>query len=64
MYTFIMRWNEMREAAKTAGADWPLPPSAKETYDQFLTIAKKKNVTQLSEGRQAGELDGSGASRL
>jgi hypothetical protein len=53
-----MRWNDMREAAKTAGVDWPLPASAKETYDQFLTIAKKKNVTQLSEGRQGfGELE-------
>ena len=58
MYTFILRWNDLREAAKAAGADWPLPPSAKETYDQFLTIAKKKNVTQLSEGRQGfGELE-------
>jgi hypothetical protein len=59
LYTFIMRWNDMRAAAKTAGADWPMPPSAKASYDQFLTIAKKKNVTHLSEGRQGfGELDG------
>ena len=65
LYTFLMRWNDMREAAKAAGADWPLPPSAKEAYDQFLTIAKKKNVTQLNEGQQGfGELgEGSGASR-
>lgn len=58
MYTFIMRWPEMREAAKAAGTDWPLPPSAKEAYDQFLSIAKRKNVTQLSESRQGfGELE-------
>jgi hypothetical protein len=58
LYTFLMRWNDMRAAAKTAGVDWPLPSSAKETYDQFLSIAKKKNVTQLSEGRRGfGELD-------
>jgi hypothetical protein len=49
MYTFLTRWNEMREAAKTAGADWPMPQSAKETCDQFLTIARKKNVTRLNE---------------
>ena len=24
MYTFVMRWNEMREAAKTASAEWPM----------------------------------------
>jgi hypothetical protein len=58
IYTFLTRWNEMREAAKTAGADWPMPPSAKEAYDQFLTIAKKKNVTRLSEGQEGfGALD-------
>jgi len=49
MYTFLMRWNEMREAAKAVGADWPVPQSAKETCDQFLTIARKKNVTRLNE---------------
>jgi hypothetical protein len=51
LFTFITRWNDMREAAKTAGADWPMPESARETFDQFMTIARKKNVTQLSEGR-------------
>ena len=49
MYTFIVRWNEMREAAKAASADWPMPPSARETFDQFLTIARRKNVTRLNE---------------
>jgi len=49
MYTFLMRWNEMRDAAKAANADWPIPQLAKDTYDQFLTIAKKKNVTRLNE---------------
>jgi hypothetical protein len=52
LYTFIMRWKDMREAAKSTNADWPMPQTAKETYDQFVTIAKKKSVTQLSEGRQ------------
>ncbi|MBN1505521.1 MAG: DUF4838 domain-containing protein [Sedimentisphaerales bacterium] len=52
MYTFLTRWNEMREAAKTTSADWPMPPSARETYDQFLAIAKKKGVTRLSEWQE------------
>jgi hypothetical protein len=52
LYTFMMRWNDMREAAKAANADWPMPESIKETYDQFMTIAKKKNVTRLNEGQQ------------
>jgi hypothetical protein len=58
LYTFMMRWNDMREAAKAANADWPMPPSCKDTYDQFMAIAKKKNVTRLNEGQQGfGALD-------
>jgi hypothetical protein len=52
LYTFMMRWNEMREAARTAGADWPLPASIQETYDRFLTIAQKKKVTRLNEWQE------------
>jgi len=52
MYTFMMRWKDMREAAKATSADWPMPESIKDTYDQFLTIARKKNVTQLREGQE------------
>ena len=50
LYTFMMRWNDMRAAAQAANADWPMPSSIKDTYDQFQTIAKKKNVTRLNEG--------------
>ncbi len=58
LYTFVMRWNDMRAAAKAANADWPMPPSAKDTYDQFLAIAKKKNVTRLNESQSGfGALD-------
>jgi len=49
MYTFLVRWNDMRETAKTTGAEWPMPQTAQETRDQFMVIAKKKNVTRLSE---------------
>jgi hypothetical protein len=50
LYTFMMRWNDLRAAAQAANADWPMAPSIRDTYDQFLTIAKKKNVTRLNEG--------------
>jgi hypothetical protein len=50
LYVFLMRWNDLRAAAQAANADWPMPPSIKDTYDQFMTIAKKKNVTRLNEG--------------
>ncbi len=49
MYTFIMRWKQMREDAKAANAEWPMPDTIKEAYDQFMAIAKKKNVTRLNE---------------
>ncbi|HNS19439.1 MAG TPA: DUF4838 domain-containing protein [Sedimentisphaerales bacterium] len=49
MYTFIMRWKQMREDAKAAGAEWPMPETIKEACDQFMVIAKKKNVTRLNE---------------
>jgi len=53
MYTFMMRWDEMKEAAAKTGADWPMPETIKETYDTFMKIARKKNVTRLNEW-QAG----------
>jgi len=52
MYVFMMRWDEMRKKARAAGADWPMPDSIKTTYEQFLEVAKKKNITRLSEWSQ------------
>jgi hypothetical protein len=58
MYVFMMRWDEMRDAAKAANADWPMPESIQETYDRFVEIAKKKNITRLNEGQEGyGPLD-------
>jgi hypothetical protein len=42
----------MREDAKAGNAEWPMPDSIQETYDQFMTIAKKKNVTRLNEWQE------------
>jgi len=58
LYTFLVRWNDMRAAAREANADWPLPPTARAAYDQFLAVAQKKNVTRLNESQQGfGALD-------
>jgi len=51
MYTFIMRWNEMRQTCQAAGADWSMPESIEATFEQFMEVARKKNVTRLYEGR-------------
>jgi len=44
-----MRWNEMRDKCKAAGADWPMPKSIEATFEQFKGVAKKKNITRLNE---------------
>jgi hypothetical protein len=49
MYTFMMRWNQMREKAQAADADWPMPDSIQEAFEQFKKVAKKKNITRLNE---------------
>jgi hypothetical protein len=49
MYTFMMRWDEMRKACEAADADWPMHQSIEATYEQFQEIARKKNVTRLNE---------------
>jgi len=58
MYTFMMRWNEMRDAAKKANVDWPMTEAIQETHDRFMEIAKQKNITRLDEWNQGfGALD-------
>jgi hypothetical protein len=58
MYTFIMRWNDMRQACQAAGADWPMQDSIEATYEQFKEVALKNNVTRLNERQDGfGNLD-------
>ena len=52
MYTFMMRWNDMRRACEAAGADWPMDKSVKATFEQFMEVARKKNVTRLNEWQE------------
>ncbi|MHC4519405.1 MAG: DUF4838 domain-containing protein, partial [Planctomycetota bacterium] len=48
-YSFMMRWDEMREAAEKANAKWPMPDTIEETYERFMEVAGKKNITRLNE---------------
>jgi len=58
MYTFIMRWDDMRQACEAAGDDWPMPESIEATYEQFKEVARKNNVTRLNEWQDGfGNLD-------
>lgn len=50
MYVFMMRWDELRDKASTAGTAWPMPDTIKETYERFSEVAKRKNMTHLREG--------------
>ena len=49
MYTFMTRWDEMRKKAEEIGADWPMPDTIKSAFEEFMKIARKKNVTRLNE---------------
>lgn len=52
MYTFMMRWDDMRQACKAAGANWPMSESIRAAYENFMEVAKKKNVTRLNEWQE------------
>jgi len=49
MYTFMTRWDEMRQKAEEIGADWPMPETIQGAFEEFMKIARKKNVTRLNE---------------
>ena len=49
MYTFMIRWDEMRRAAKQANADWPLDESIEKVFEDFMAVARRKNITRLNE---------------
>jgi hypothetical protein len=58
MYTFIMRWDDMRQASQAAGAVWPMPESIEAAYQHFKEVALKNNVTRLNEWQDGfGNLD-------
>jgi hypothetical protein len=50
LYTFLMRWQPLRDAAVTAKTAWPLADSRSEAYDEFMRIAKAAGLTHIREG--------------
>ena len=48
-YTFMTRWDEMRQKAEEIGADWPMLETIQGAFEEFMTIARKKNITRLNE---------------
>jgi len=58
MYTFMMRWDEMRGAARETGTPWPMLESIQETYKRFMVVARRKHITRLDEWNEGfGKLD-------
>jgi hypothetical protein len=49
MYTFMTCWDEMRQKAEEVGADWPMSETIQGAFEEFMKIARKKNVTRLNE---------------
>jgi hypothetical protein len=45
----MTRWNEMRKKASQSGSNWPMQQTIQGTFDEFMKIAKRKNVTRLNE---------------
>lgn len=52
LYTFMMRWQEFREAAQATHSEWPVSESIQQTYDDFINIARQDNITRLSEWKE------------
>ena len=50
IYTFLMRWTDMRAQAAQANAKWPLADSVDVVHQEFMAIAGKKGVVHLNEG--------------
>ena len=48
LYTFMMRWEPLRQQAKDAALDWSLPDSADEVYGRFITLAKEIDMRGLA----------------
>ena len=44
MYVFLMRWDELREQAQAAGADWPMPDSVAVLHERIRKIAKQAGI--------------------
>ena len=44
IYAFLYRWDELRDKAKAAGADWPMPESMRDAMKRFLLLARQRGA--------------------
>jgi hypothetical protein len=51
LYAFVIRWDALRDEAKSDGVPWPVDDNTKDLYARFMAIAQTENVTMVAEGR-------------
>jgi hypothetical protein len=51
LYTFMVRWDALRQEATAEGVAWPVDNNILNVYEQFMAIARAENVTMVAEGR-------------
>ncbi len=51
LYTFMVRWDTLRQEATAEGVAWPVDNNILNVYEQFMAIARAENVTMVAEGR-------------
>jgi hypothetical protein len=50
LYTFLMRWDHLRDQARQAEATWPLAEAIEEVHQDFMAVAKQAGIVHLNEG--------------
>ncbi len=56
LYTFLQRWEPLRNEARQTGAAWPVAETIQAVYDRFMSTATAEHVTMISEGRSIDAL--------
>jgi hypothetical protein len=51
LYTFLVRWDALRQEARASATPWPVEDHPRAVYDRFMKTAKAENVTMVAEGR-------------
>ena len=52
LHVFMKRWEELRQRARSTGAEWPMGESIKNVFDHFMEVAQKANITRLRENHK------------
>jgi hypothetical protein len=45
MYTILVNWDQLKDAASCRGIDWPFSATRAEEYEKFMAIVKSRNIT-------------------